>query len=1528
MADYASIVNVDEFIAEFYLTSDETKQTYRKRVTDRIREWKDDGDGNPLQRFTSSFRTLQTELATLDFDPETRTFQDREEALRTYAHVRAALGYGDPVPTPVETTSGELVGEFLVDDNIVLFQAQPIDTVEDIRTVGPLTPLTRDAKPLPLSAAQLVGEIFTWEEPHPRFVVVQSGRWLILADRESWNLGRFLAVDILLVMERNETTAGGEVQRALCAVAAENIRDRADGTSWWAETIEQSREHSVQVSESLRLAIRRSIEIIANDVLERRRRQGIDPRIDAGFTEVDPAVLTRQCLRYLYRILFLLFAEASPELEILPVGDDAYEDGYGLTRLRQQILDPPVTEKARRGTYLYDCLQVLFDLVYTGHTPDEVSADLGSVDEGLRFENIEADLFSPDRTHYIDEVKLSNSAMCAVLENLLLTPEKSGRDRGFVSYATLGVTELGQVYEGLMSFHGFIAETDLYEVAKNGNAEKGTWVVPTHIADADPETYRPEHFITAVNPDTGEVSPVRHRRGSFVYRQSSRDRERSASFYSPPVITSFTVCQALEELKETGRITCAADVLTLSVCEPAMGSGAFAVEAVRQLAELYITMRQKELGAKIPPENRTRELQRVKAYIALHNVYGVDLNDTAVELGEVSLWLDTMTAGLKAPWFGLHLRQGNSLIGARRSVYSRRLVEAKAYLSSPPKPYSDAVDEPGAHVYQFLLPSPSWGAAAEAKDLKKRLPDEIKALKNWAKTTRAKLTKKQIAAAERLTKRVDELWEFALERLRIAEDQVRRRIDVWGFEQEPTDKSVRRAEIEESLADANGAFQRLKLVMDAWCALKFWPVAGEIAQVGGELVEPPTLDEWFETLTDILGQPIREKRGTENQARLGENPTWDELNAAEELHLLIHSAKPVDEVFKAHPWLTVVDRFALQQAFFHWELIFAPVFAEGGFDLQIGNPPWVRPRTNAEAILAESDPWWVLAHKPTQAQKKLHTEVALEKPEILTAFAAAVSETVVTSNILGDQSCFPELKNQQPDLYRGFMSRTWSNNGSQGIITLIHPESHFTEAKAAPLRRAAYLRLRRHFQFINELQLFDVDHHLSYGIHIYGEPQNKPYFVNLTSLYHPNTAINSFNHDGSGPVPGFKNDNNEWNTVPHSDRILEVTRKTLEVWHSVLEDPTTPVEESRMVYTVNSQAAKILTKLSAAPRIRSLSLSYSSGWHESADRKKGYFENGWDHPDSWEKVILQGPHLGISTPMIKQPNPTLKHNQDWSEVDLESMPPEFIPATSYQTMKSSMERDSAYGNYTLDDGSLSPVSSVYRVGWRSMAATTGFRTIYPGILPPDSTHLFTIHSCLPNDGNLEKVLFITGTLSSLLLDFYARSLGLAHLLSSTVARLPVSNHPGLIPRAARLNCLTSAYAELWEEIMGTPWTTESPARIAEERRQLQVEIDALVALDLGITADELCMIYRTQFPVMRKYDQEDLFDRNGRKVAGDVAKLERKLKEGQQLSEEQRTWTHPQSKVTYTFEYPFRILDREADMRAAYERFAAEGDRP
>mgnify|MGYP007038705497 FL=1 len=100
-----------------------------------------------------------------------------------------------------------------------------------------------------------------------------------------------------------------------------------------------------------------------------------------------------------------------------------------------------------------------------------------------------------------------------------------------------------------------------------------------------------------------------------------------------------------------------------------------------------------------------------------------------------------------------------------------------------------------------------------------------------------------------------------------------------------------------------------------------------------------------------------------------------------------------------------------------------------------------------------------------------------------------------------------------------------------------------------------------------------------------------------------------------------------------------------------------------------------------------------------------------------------------------------------------------------------------------------------------------------------------------------------------------------------------------------------------------------------------MEIDAIVALSLGVTADELCMIYWTQFPVMRRYDQEDRFDANGRKVPREIVKADAALREGEELSVADRTWVHPQSGVELVFEHPFRQLDREADMRETYARF-------
>ena len=116
----------------------------------------------------------------------------------------------------------------------------------------------------------------------------------------------------------------------------------------------------------------------------------------------------------------------------------------------------------------------------------------------------------------------------------------------------------------------------------------------------------------------------------------------------------------------------AARILDLTVCEPAMGSAAFLNEAVNQLAERYLERRQREMGKRIPHVEYADELQRVRHYIADRNVYGVDLNPVAVELAEVSLWLNCIRAGGHVPWFGYQLICGNSLVGARRQVFPAR----------------------------------------------------------------------------------------------------------------------------------------------------------------------------------------------------------------------------------------------------------------------------------------------------------------------------------------------------------------------------------------------------------------------------------------------------------------------------------------------------------------------------------------------------------------------------------------------------------------------------------------------------------------------------------------------------------------------------------------------------------------------------------------------------------------------------------------------------------------------------------------
>ena len=278
---------------------------------------------------------------------------------------------------------------------------------------------------------------------------------------------------------------------------------------------------------------------------------------------------------------------------MLPVGAPEYTEGYGLDRLRELVLTDLTSEAAEQGTHLYESLGVLFRLVNDGYPPETLDVEGASrrwgraaVRGAARRPVLAASHGSDRRGRAGQRLPPGRARQAAALAR-----SSASRDRGFVSYAQLGINQLGAVYEGLMSYTGSIADDEMVEVAKDGDPAKGSWVVPVAATEGFDERW----FVDRRRPRR----PVRsaastYAPGDFVFRLSGRDRQRSASYYTPEVLTRCVVTHSLAELL-TDEDAPPPTMLELTVCEPALGSGAFLVEAINQLAGEYLTPAQEEL---------------------------------------------------------------------------------------------------------------------------------------------------------------------------------------------------------------------------------------------------------------------------------------------------------------------------------------------------------------------------------------------------------------------------------------------------------------------------------------------------------------------------------------------------------------------------------------------------------------------------------------------------------------------------------------------------------------------------------------------------------------------------------------------------------------------------------------------------------------------------------------------------------------------------------------------------------------------
>lgn len=1400
---------------------------------------------------------------------------------------------------------------------------------------------------------ELLGRLLYDLDESPRWIILISENQIALIDRNKWNEKRFLVFDLDDIFGRNE-------ESTLQAMAVLLHRDSLcpkDGGSLLDVLDDNSHKHASGVSRDLKYALRQCIEILGNEVVyDMKERQHV-----AVFGRALAEDLTLQCLRYMYRILFMLFIEAKPELGYAPMKAQTYESGYSFESLReiceQAQGDGEINED---GNFLKESLDKLFGLVYSGFpTKVEAPADSESLQGVFAIEPLKAHIFDPERTALIEKAHLRNGKLLQIINLMSLSRGGKGQRRGRISYSNLGVNQLGAVYEALLSYRGFFAEEDLYEVKRAGDKVDELdvgYFIPLRDLDQYTEDER-------VRNDDGTLRV--HPKGEFIYRLAGREREKSASYYTPEVLTRCLVKYALKELLEDKS---ADDILELTICEPAMGSAAFLNEAVSQLAEAYLERKQKETGVSIPHEQRQQELQKVKMLIADRNVYGIDLNPTAVELAEVSLWLNTIYQGGYVPWFRTQIVNGNSLIGARRQCYTLSQAQAEgpgAWYNSAPERVAPGMKRSlrKQQVYHFLLGDPGMCAYTD-KVIKGLEPEKIATIKKWNKNFTKPLTDSEADDVLRLCDQIDALWDAHTQLRAEIKDKTTDPLSVWGQaqdeEHQPT--TIRdKDRIYDSLYLSKGGsnaspYARLKAVMDYWCALWFWPI--------DKADELPSRMEFLFDVQMLLGLDVVSTRGDKKNAdQISVFDDFDLDPYARELadRYGKYGAVNLDQLRAGFPRLRIANEVAEQQKFFHWELEFADVFkSRGGFDLVVGNPPWIKLEWNEEAVLGDRQP--LLAVKKFTATQTTHIREQLMKDTATHALYFSEYEGVSGQQaFLGSRQNYPDLAGAI-NLYKCFLPQAWGFGNESGVAAFVHPEGVYDDPRGGALRRTLYAKLRKHFMFANELKLFaEVDHHTTFSLNVYGGPLRggSVSFDTLHNLYSVETIDQCYDGSISGPVPGIK-DENGWCTQGHPDRIIHIGQRELKLFARIFDD-TDEWKTAKLPTTLHCrQLVEVLECFEKQTLLGSMEghLFTSEFWNETASQKDGTIKFDVRFPDSTIDAIYSGAHIGVANPYHQTTRSAYRVNSDYDKVDLLEIPDNYCIRVKYQPalpLPQYMAKVpvTPWGTKLTDE---------FRLINREMVGTTSERTLTCAIAHSAIAHVHTVFSlALENSVDISA---LAGLTASVPYDFLVKSIGKGHVNYSTTMLYPIfpaKDIPGICCRALILNCLTKYYSPFWQECwrdafssdswskqdprlrpsrfttLTFTWTWDTPLRTDYERRQALVEIDVLTAMALGMTLDQLKTIYRIQFPVLQQYEADTWYDANGRivftnnrgltGVGFDRKEWENGIKDAPAGKKFYRTITddtQPGGPVQRTIEYvaPFDRCDREKDYETAWEFFS------
>ena len=419
--------------------------------------------------------------------------------------------------------------------------------------------------------------------------------------------------------------------------------------------------------------------------------------LDPAHPRDDPDEVYRGLLAFVLRLIFLLYAE---ERDMLPQNETflgAYSLGGLHKRLTEEAALHPDTMDQRYGAYAQ--LLALFRMVHDGARSGD-----------MQLTRRHGTLFDPDRYRFLEgrthEVAggrqvhqrieaplVPDGTVYRVLDKLLVL------DGERISYRALDVEHIGSVYETMMGFgletatgrsvaikaakkHGAPTTVDLEALLAEAPAKRTKWIrdrTDRKVADKAGKAVRAATTLEAIHAalesvvDKDATPDLVH--ADAMVLQPSEERRRSGSHYTPRELTEpivrDTLKPVLDRLRGDAQGPPSPDqLLDLKVCDPAMGSGAFLVEACRQLGDVLVeSWRAHGEMPALPPDETEDVLAR--RMVAQRCLYGVDRNPVAVDLAKLSLWLVTLARDHPLTFLDHALRHGDSLVGlSRRQIKS------------------------------------------------------------------------------------------------------------------------------------------------------------------------------------------------------------------------------------------------------------------------------------------------------------------------------------------------------------------------------------------------------------------------------------------------------------------------------------------------------------------------------------------------------------------------------------------------------------------------------------------------------------------------------------------------------------------------------------------------------------------------------------------------------------------------------------------------------------------------------------------